>query len=384
MVARANRQPPNTNIKVAEFFAGIGLVRLAMEQAGFQVVFANDIDPDKEEMYRANFDGEEFVLGDVHYVRPEQIPDCQVFTASFPCNDLSIAGAMRGLKGSQSGAYWGLIRLLEGLGERRPDVVLLENVPGFLQTNAGEDFAAALSALNGLGYVCDALMVDAERFVPQSRLRMFVMAFSGESPTDTFGLQPSPTRPEALVRFIHAHPDIEWRIAPEKPLPKRATTLADVVEPLSDDDPAWWNRDRAEYFMNQLSARHREVAEAMICGSRITYGTAFRRVRRGRSMAELRTDGVAGCLRTPRGGSGRQILFKAGRGRYQVRLLTARECARLQGAPDDFQINVGLNQALFGFGDAVCVPVVRWIAENYLRPVFARPGRRRRSPLMAD
>jgi DNA (cytosine-5)-methyltransferase 1 len=86
-------------------------------------------------------------------------------------------------------------------------------------------------------------------------------------------------------------------------------------------------------------------------------------------MAELRTDGIAGCLRTPRGGSGRQILFKAGKGRYSVRLLTPRECARLMGA-DDYRISGSLNQALFGFGDAVCVPVIEWIAENYLNPVI--------------
>ena len=86
-------------------------------------------------------------------------------------------------------------------------------------------------------------------------------------------------------------------------------------------------------------------------------------------MAELRTDGIAGCLRTPRGGSGRQILFAAGKGRFAVRLLTPRECARLMGA-DDFVIRASLNQALFGFGDAVCVPVIEWIANNYLNPVW--------------
>ena len=86
-------------------------------------------------------------------------------------------------------------------------------------------------------------------------------------------------------------------------------------------------------------------------------------------MAELRTDGIAGCLRTPRGGSGRQILFKAGKGEYHVRLLTPRECARLMGA-DNFKIKATTNQALFGFGDAVCVPAVRWITENYLNPVW--------------
>lgn len=85
-------------------------------------------------------------------------------------------------------------------------------------------------------------------------------------------------------------------------------------------------------------------------------------------MAELRTDGIAGCLRTPRGGSGRQILIKAGKGKYFVRLITPKECARLMGA-DDYVTTAPLNKALFGFGDAVCVPVIEWIAKHYLNPV---------------
>jgi DNA (cytosine-5)-methyltransferase 1 len=131
----------------------------------------------------------------------------------------------------------------------------------------------------------------------------------------------------------------------------------------------WWSRERCDYLLNQMSPRHRATADAMICDRQISYGTVFRRVRNGKSMAELRTDGIAGCLRTPRGGSGRQILFAAGKGRFNVRLLMPRECARLMGA-DDFVINVSLNQALFGFGDAVCVPVIEWIGRNYLNPVW--------------
>ena len=118
-----------------------------------------------------------------------------------------------------------------------------------------------------------------------------------------------------------------------------------------------------------MSSRHRALADEVISGDKICYGTVFRRVRKGRSMAELRTDGIAGCLRTPRGGSGRQILFAAGCGRFAVRRLTPRERARLMGA-DDFKISAPLNQALFGFGDAVCVPVIRWISRNYLTPVW--------------
>jgi DNA (cytosine-5)-methyltransferase 1 len=131
----------------------------------------------------------------------------------------------------------------------------------------------------------------------------------------------------------------------------------------------WWNRERCDYLLNQMSPKHRAEADSMIHGKSVRYGTVFRRVRNGRSMAELRTDGIAGCLRTPRGGSGRQILVVGGRGKFAVRLLTPRECARLMGA-DNFKVKVSLNQALFGFGDAVCVPVVEWIANNYLNPMW--------------
>jgi DNA (cytosine-5)-methyltransferase 1 len=163
--------------------------------------------------------------------------------------------------------------------------------------------------------------------------------------------------------------DINWHIRQLPPLPVTKTKLPEILENLSPNSQIWWSRERAEYLLNQMSPKHRAKAEAMIQGSRVTFGTVFRRVRKERSMAELRTDDIAGCLRTPRGGSGRQILFAAGRGRFMVRLLTPRECARLMGA-DDFVIRTTLNQALFGFGDAVCVPVVEWIGENYLNRVW--------------
>jgi DNA (cytosine-5)-methyltransferase 1 len=152
-------------------------------------------------------------------------------------------------------------------------------------------------------------------------------------------------------------------------LPTSKSKISDVIENLSPNSKTWWSRQRCEYLLNQMSEKHRAVANEMIRGAKTSYGTVFRRVRNGKSMAELRTDGIAGCLRTPRGGSGRQILFAAGKGQFGVRLLTARECARLMGA-DEFKITVSLNQALFGFGDAVCVPVIEWIAQNYLNPVW--------------
>ena len=358
--------------RAAEFFSGIGLVRLALEDQGWQIVFANDIDPDKAEMYRHNWPKDDhLVVGDIHALRPDEIPPCDLFTASFPCNDLSICGRWEGLSGKESSAFWGLVALLRDLRDRRPRLVMLENVVGFLMSHGGRDLEQALLALNELGYAVDALILNAIHWTPQSRARLFVIAKLKEGEERRAFVLASDARPENLIDFIGGHPEIRWDVQDLPPLPTPHTRLCDIVEDLPDDDPQWWNKERTEYFMNQMSDRHANDARRMIEGKSVSYATAFRRVRHAKSMAELRTDGIAGCLRTPRGGSGRQILFKAGRGRYQVRLLTARECARLQGVPDSYLINVPLNQALFGFGDAVCVPAVEWIARNCLAMLYS-------------
>jgi DNA (cytosine-5)-methyltransferase 1 len=321
-------------------------------------------------MYRHNWpDDKHLVEGDIYAIAADRIPDCELLTASFPCNDLSIAGRWEGLHGKESSAFWQVVRVLRDMGGRRPPLVLLENVVGFLMSHEGRDLEQALSALNELGYSVDAFILNAKHWVPQSRARLFIVAKLESGPDRRPLPSESDARPAPLVQFAFVNQHLRWDFQPLPRLPKPTAKLADVVDDLPDNDPHWWSDERAEYFMNQLSEKHSAEARKMIARRSISYATAFRRVRKGKSMAELRVDGIAGCLRTPRGGSGRQILFKAGRGRYQVRLLTARECARLQGVPDSYKIAVPLNQALFGFGDAVCVPAIEWIASHYLSQI---------------
>jgi DNA (cytosine-5)-methyltransferase 1 len=361
---------------VAEFFAGIGLMRIGLENAGWHITFANDIDRDKWQMYEDHFgDTGEFIVEDIHRLKTSQVPTVSLATASFPCNDLSLAGARHGLAGAQSSAFWGFIDILKVMkrDRRLPPLVLLENVTGFLSSHDGRDFEDALLALNDLGYAVDSFIIDAARFVPQSRQRLFVIGIKNReicAINETPGFYESEIRPPALASFILMHPDIVWRIRELPSLPRCSERLADILEDLPLNHQMWWSRQRCDYMLNQMSPKHRAQADAMIQGDTIRYGTVFRRVRNGKSMAELRTDGIAGCLRTPRGGSGRQILLAAGKGRFSVRLLTPRECARLMGA-DDFVLKVSLNQALFGFGDAVCIPVIEWIARNYLTPIWS-------------
>jgi DNA (cytosine-5)-methyltransferase 1 len=355
---------------------------MGLEAAGWSVAFANDIDPVKHHQYDAHFGDahDHFVITDVHDFKPASVPSVQLATASFPCTDLSIAGGRAGIRAGESSAFWGFMRVLEGMGARRPPLVMLENVVGFVTSHDGRDFTDAMLALNQRGYSADALTLDARWFVPQSRPRIFIVASTAPGTTAP-DPQTSRTRPAALVRAIREAKGVRWNLSghPEPPL-RTTRSVADIVEVQLDEPRHWWPRNRAEYFFNQLSPRHLATAREMIKSDTWSYATAFRRVRAQpdgtkRSTAELRVDGLAGCLRTPKGGSGRQILFRAGKGRFDVRLLTPRECVRLMGA-DDFRVSGLLNEALFGFGDAVCVPAVTWLANHVLPRAQALSGER--------
>lgn len=373
---------------VAEFFAGIGLMRMGLEREGWSTAFANDNDPAKQNLYVGHF-GEDAArhlrCDDVRTIRGGDLPTVSLATASFPCTDLSVAGAQRGLSGRHSSMFWEFARILDEMGDLRPPLVLLENVHGLITSHRGADLRACLSLLNELGYVVDALALDAQSFTPQSRPRLFIVGvragLAGVSDVSAEFIEADALRPDRLATFIRRNSDLQWSIRRLPAPPDCAQTLADVLEDLPESDAAWWSADRAKYLLGQMSARHRAEAERMIEKRRWSYGAVFRRMRKGRSTAELRTDGLAGCLRTPRGGSARQILFKAGYGGYAARLLTPRECARLMGA-DDYRITGSVSRALFGFGDAVCVPAVAWLARYYLNPVVNELIRGRVLPAM--
>ncbi|GAB3176772.1 DNA cytosine methyltransferase [Telluribacter humicola] len=355
---------------VAEYFAGIGLMRAGLEQAGWTVALANDIDPVKQKLYQNHFQDPEnhFILEDIHKVSPAIIPQTDLATASFPCTDLSLAGRRAGLKGEHSSAFWGFIEILQGMGSKKPPLVLLENVTGFLTSHDGRDFRDALLALNDLGYAVDTFIIDAVHFVPQSRIRLFIIGKLLSSPPVPVKLffPETELRPVKLRNFIFNHPEINWDINFDLPkLPVLRLSIADIVEDIPKSSSLWFNTERVEYLLNQTFERHLSKILEQKEKCYYEYYTAFRRVRDGKSMAEIRFDGIAGCLRTPKGGSARQILLQVGKGDVNVRLLTPKECARLMGV-DNFNISGTVTEALFGFGDAVCVPVISWIAENYL------------------
>ena len=370
---------------VAEFFAGIGLVRAGVESAGFDVVWANDISPIKHAVYATNFDADDYRLCDVRDVRGSELPAVDVATASFPCIDLSLAGHRRGLAGEQSGLFFEFTRVLTEMGQRKPRAVLIENVPSFMSSRGGRDLRGALKVLNELGYACDLSVVDSRWFVPQSRSRLFVLGVRGALvppvalPPPKVRVEPREAaghrdvlRPPALRRFLAANSDLALATLTDGEPPPVLSRLSDVVERLAEHDERWWRGQREAAFNATLPERHRARLAELAAHGGTAWRTAYRRTRGGKAVWEIRSDEIAGCLRTARGGSSRQALVEFREGRHRARWMTAREYGRLQGVGDDFGISaVSEAQALFGFGDAVTVPAVEWLAQNFLKPALS-------------
>ncbi|MBI5287779.1 MAG: DNA mismatch endonuclease Vsr [Chloroflexi bacterium] len=355
--------------RIGEFFAGIGLVGLGLEEVG-EVVFANDIDAWKYRLFASNIDPSNYVLRDVRDIRGGDVPDLDLATASFPCTDLSLAGNRRGLAGHQSGMFWEFARVLEEMGERKPRAILLENVPSFATSHGGQDLRDAIFRLNQLGYACDLLLLDARYFVAQSRPRLFIVGSQQkfDFPSDW---SKSPIRPAWIRDFVVSNRRLVMQALPLQPPEANGSPLSSCIERLSADDGRWWNKTQVIDFRTSLSPVQARRLRSLASSEEVSWATAYRRTRHGKAVWEIRHDSISGCLRTARGGSSRQALVEAGDGIVRVRWMTSREYAALQGAPG-FRIpdDIPENRALFGFGDAVCVPVIQWLGRHYLRPLL--------------
>lgn len=367
-----------------EFFAGGGMARAGLGPE-WECLLANDFDAKKGASYATNWGTNDLRIGDVAALTTADLPGhADLAWASFPCQDLSLAGAGAGLKGERSGTFWPFWKLVKTLGEenRAPRLIVLENVFGALSSHDGKDFAAICAALAGADYRFGAVIINAAHFVPQSRQRLFIIGVhkSISLPSDLNASGPSdawhpPALREAYSKLSkRAQRSWTWWHLPVPPV--RASIFADLVE----DDPqgvTWHTADETKRLLGMMTAINlAKVEAAKKAGDRMV-GTIYKRTRadgpNGEKVqrAEIRFDDVAGCLRTPVGGSSRQTIMIIEGKRVRTRLLSPREAARLMGLPDSYLLPKNYNEAYHLAGDGVAVPVVRFIAEHILEPLLA-------------
>jgi len=373
-----------------EFFAGGGMARAGLG-LGWRCAFANEFDLKKTTVYQANWTPSDILkIGDIGKLKSKDVPDtADLVWASFPCQDLSLAGAGAGLKGDRSGTYWPFWRLMEALIDegRAPKLIVLENVCGTLSSHDGKDFATICSNYSKAGYFFGALIVDAVHFVPHSRARLFVIGIRKDLPLpdDLLSDAPSLWHSRALQDACSRLPPkvreaLVWWNTPQPA--KRNAVFSDLIE----DEPegvAWHTAAETAKLLSMMSELHRKKLEEAKQAGRRMVGTVYKRTRRddvGRKIqrAEIRFDDIAGCLRTPAGGSSRQVIVVVDGKKVRSRLISPRETARLMGLPDSYRLPEKYNEAYHLTGDGVAVPVVRYLAHHIFEPLLRSSSTKKR------
>lgn len=304
-----------------DLFAGIGGMRLAYESAGGHCVFSSEWDKKCQETYYANFG--EIPYGDITKISATDIPDHDILVAGFPCQPFSIAGVSKknslgratGFEDKTQGTlFFDVCRILK---EKRPKAFMLENVKNLKSHDKGNTWKVIESSLKELDYAVFNAVLDGQDFVPQHRERILIIGFDKHRYGD----------------------DISFEFNYEKPANKKC--LNDILEPVVDNKyiltPHLWQ------YLQDYAAKHKAA------------GNGF-----GYGLPDL--NGISRTLSARYYKDGSEILINRGEGNIPRRL-TPRECARLQGFPDDFKIVVSDTQAYKQFGNSVVVPLMSAVAK---------------------
>lgn len=344
--------------KSVDFFAGSGLVSEALS-GFFDTVWANDICSKKRSVFVANHSSDIFHLDSIENVNGDSLPEHELSWASFPCQDLSVAGNQGGITAKRSGMVWEWLRVLDEL-EERPSVVVAENVVGLVSSKGGDNYVALHEALSNRGYRVGAVLLDAVHWVPQSRPRVFVIGVKDHLDIGAYICSgPTWCHSEAIKQVAKRSHDWVWWNLP-KPV-GRDFGLESIIE----FDAPLDSGTKAEKNLNLIPEPHMlKMLDCVKRGQRVFPG--YKRMRKGKQVLELRFDSVAGCLRTPAGGSSRQYVVIHDGNDFGIRLLTVRETARLMGADDSFKLPGTYNDGYRAMGDAVALPAARYLAEHLL------------------
>lgn len=350
---------------------------------GWQCLFANDFDSKKGRVYAKNWGNTVLKLADIRTLDTSDIPHgADLAWASFPCQDLSLAGGGAGLRGERSGTFWPFMELMRKLASenRQPRLIGLENVCGTLTSHGGRDFSAICDTVSQLGYAVGALVIDAVEFLPHSRPRLFIVCCDRriEIPRVLQLTSPEPPwHPKSLRKaYDRLSPQSQdswvwWRLpAPEK----RSLGLADLLE-TDPKDVKWFTEEETTRLIGMMSPTNQDKLASARSTGKQRVGMVYRRTRSSSEgirvqRAEIRFDDVSGCLRTPAGGSSRQVVVIVEGSSVRARLISARETARLMGLPDSYILPERYNEAYHVTGDGVVVPVVRHLATNLFEPLL--------------
>lgn len=317
-------------VRIIDLFAGIGGIRKGFESAGQELntnikcVFTSEIDKYAIQTYQANFPNS-IIHGDITQISSNDIPNHNILCAGFPCQAFSHAGLKKGFEDARGTLFFDICRILN---DKKPNVVFLENVRGLLHHDGGKTIEIIKNNLINLGYKGGGRLFKAKQFgVPQNRPRIYIVGFREKN---TFEF-PQPLNTSTKVGNIL---EKDWEKVKDYVISEKlwASHQARKIR----------NREQGKGFGFQLFDENSPYTATL--------------------SARYYKDGS-------------EVLIKTNNS-LQPRKLTPRECARLQGFPEDFIIPVSDTQAYKQFGNSVAVPVIKAIAINILTELKKKAERK--------
>ena len=309
-------------MKVCSLFSGIGGIDLAFQQAGFDIVWANEFDKDAATTYRHNFGNEQLVEKDIRRVNVDEIPDFDVLVAGFPCQPFSIMGFRKGFNDPRGNLFFEIARIAEA---KKPRVIFLENVANLLEHDDGKSFLTVYNALAPQGYAFRYQVMDAIEYsnIPQYRTRIFIVAFQDEEACDRF------TFPEKI---------------------ELNTKLNDyIVRDTKHDD---------SYYYNSSSFYYEDLKKI------VTDKNALYKIYD--SGVSKKAHYLCPTLTANMGTYPDRVPIVLDD--FGIRKITPYECLALQGFPKDYRFpKIPMASAYKQCGNSVVVPVIRRIAENIMK-----------------
>jgi len=301
-------------------FAGIGGICLGFKQAGFEVVWANDIDADAVKTYTRNHEDTLVVESDIKKIFTDTIPAFDILTAGFPCQSFSIRGKQLGFKDPRGNLFFEIGRVIN---TKRPRVVLLENVANLVSHDDGKTFLVIYNTLAGFGYFVKYAVLDAAKHgnIPQKRERIFIAAFLNETDCINFRF-PYPIEPTVNLNDI-------------------------IKRNIKHSDCYYYTESNYNYHDLQATVTDKNALYLIT-----DYGVSKKKYP------------IASTLKANMGTFPDRVPVLLDD--FGIRKLTPRECLDLQGFPGEFEFgrSISLNAAYKQAGNTVCVPVIKRIAEQ--------------------
>lgn len=307
-------------MKVCSLFAGIGGIDLAFEQAGFEIVWANEIDRDTCKTYRFNFPNTLLIEDDIRNIKADNIPDFDVLTAGFPCQSFSLCGNKKGFADERGNLFFEIMRIADA---KKPKIIFLENVANLTEHDNGKTFNRIHNELSERDYYIRYIIADAYNYgIPQHRTRTYIVAFKDY---------------DVCNRFCFPE---------EQPLQKH---IFDVI-----------NRSvRAErnFYLDEKSTQYQKMKSAITDEKQIYRFSDY--------GIQKSKDGISFTLKANMGTWYNRVPII--KDNFEIRTITPRECLALQGFPKTFDFpDIPLKSMYKQCGNTVVVPIIKKIAVQIL------------------